>query len=260
MTGNEALHRIAEQGIAPDYSVAEYLRYHGEGHFHVWEVRLEAQEGTFIAKSPTHEDERRLLFRDLAVARVGALFNPSITPYAGLAEVPSNVAKPERCEADRQGEPPCNRPVAAHQVFATQRLGRAYKGTLANLDEESLARIAAFCCWVDATDSEYVDGQDGRAYSIDHADSLSGAARWREGSDPGVKFGDLARLDDGRLRNPKLYERFLEELRHLTEDAIVGAFAGIPPEWKASAEDRAHEALYLLARRALVGDAVREYT
>jgi hypothetical protein len=122
-----------------------------------------------------------------------------------------------------------------------------------------MARIVAFCCWVDATDSECVDGLDGRGYSIDHADSLSGAQGWHDRENPVVQFGDLARLHDGPLRNRAPYERFLDELSRLTEETVIDAFSGSPQEWLGSQEQRAHEALYLLARRAAVEDAVQKY-
>jgi hypothetical protein len=66
-------------------------------------------------------------------------------------------------------------------------------------------------------------------------------------------------LDDGRLRGPKLYDHFLDELNQLTEDAVIAAFCAIPQEWLGSDNERAHEGLYLLARQPSVGDAVREY-
>jgi hypothetical protein len=259
VTEREILQKLEQPDVQPGASVDQYVGYHGQGHFHVWEATLEGRVGTWILKSPTHEDEQRMLFRELALARIGRLFEPPITPHSVLAVVPETTTAGLTCRAHTQDEPQCDRPVAGPIVFATQRLGRAYKSALQDLDPESLARVVAYCAWVGATDSEYVDGHDGRAYSIDHADSLCGAADWREGADPGVLLGDLVRLDDGRLRHRRLYSRFLDEVRELSAAAVVEEFTGIPHDWLGLPEYRAHEAAYLVARMDGVEEAIAKY-
>src|ERR1700730_10226283 len=102
MTRDYVLDRLSDAKPVSEYSVAEYVRYHGEGHFHVWEARLKGQTDPWMLKSPTHEDERRLLYRDLALARVGSLFRPPITPKTGLARVPNIIAEPTHCKAHEQ--------------------------------------------------------------------------------------------------------------------------------------------------------------
>lgn len=260
MTELEILQVLEHMEPSPNTEVDQYLSYHGEGHFHVWRVTLRNRPNTWIAKSPTHEDNLRLVFRDLAIARLGHLFNPPITPEAALVGVPPPVVERLLCRADDQGEPKCDRDVAGSTVFATHQLGRAYKGTLQNLEVESIARVVAFGSWVDATDSEYVDGLDGRAYSIDHADSLQGGRKWCEGEDVDVKFGDLAKLDDGRLRDPALYRHFIEEVAALALADVVHPFGGIPLDWGGTLKQRAHEAAYLLMRQRGMQGAVASYT
>ncbi len=260
MTEREILEVLGQIEASPDADVSEYLSYHGEGHFHAWRVTLRDRPNTWIVKSPTHEDENRLVFRDLAIARIGRLFDPPITPEPALASVSLLVASQLACRAEDQGEPRCERAVAGSAVFATHRLGHAYKGTLQNLDRESIARVVAFGSWVDATDAEYVDGPEWRAYSIDHADSLHNATDWCEGEQVDVRFGDLARLDDGSLRDPALYRHFIEELRTLAPVDVIHTFAGIPLEWGGALEQRAHEAAYLLMRQPGMEGAVASFT
>lgn len=102
MTEPEILEALERQNVSPDVEVSQYLDYHGEGHFHVWRVSLRDWANTWIVKSATHEDEDRLVFRDLAIARLGRLFNPPITPQPAFAAVPPRIVEGLVCRADRK--------------------------------------------------------------------------------------------------------------------------------------------------------------
>jgi hypothetical protein len=255
VTDDQIAAQLGAGETKPDDSVQEFLSYHGEGHFHAWEVRLDQQPGTWILKSPTHEDAERKLYRDLGLARLGDLFRPAITPQGLLTAVMTELIGAGSCLAHEQGEPHCEKQIAAPMVFVSKRLGRAYKGNLPSLDPESIARVVAFGCWVGAKDSEFVDGLDGRAYSIDHADSLC----WTEGDDANASFGDLARLDDGSLKNAALYTQFVAEVSSFAPEAIVRCFVGIPTTWLGSHAERAQALGVLIKRQQLLEPAVHKY-
>jgi len=245
-------------GSAPATSeVEKFKNARGQGIFHVHDVEIRGKDDLWVAKWPNHErrDERRLLFIELIIARLGRLFKPRLTPEFLLAMTADTL----RTSCPVKELKICRKPLGEGTAFATHlEDGRASWNRLPAMDGQVGAAILAFQTWTDAGDPQILGARaDNSAVSIDHDDYLQSSWEWDGTSAPVITMSASANLEGAdQFRDIRLFKEFLSQLGQLPADLIARACGNMPPDWFAPREARLQIARYLLARQPLVEDAL----
>jgi hypothetical protein len=261
----EALRDVIADADTSAPAIDELIAFRGvrgQGIFHVHDVEIGGRDGLWVAKWPNHEREleRRRLFIELIVARLGHLFTRRLTPEYSLAKTPDELRGRVTCPVEEAKV--CGKPLGEGTAFATHlEEGSATWKRLPNMDSSVGAAILAFQTWTNAGDPQILGNRlDNSAVSIDHDDYLQGNWEWDGRSDPDIEMTAAANLEANDVfRDIHLYREFLEALGDLPPVRIARACGGMPADWFAPLDDRTRIARYLLARRPLVEGAIRRW-
>ena len=238
--------------------VDRLVGYRGGGMFHSHNFRIIGDDARYITKFPSHEQQpAHTLFVELAVARLGQLFDPPLTPRPAILDI-----RPEHVAGVSCGQAGCPHLLEAGLAFGSREVPDVVEfrgGASPAISASAAARIVVFQTWLQGGDTQILLGADEQAYSMDHANYLQGGyARVPENDpDPAVSLVCISGLDgEDRLRSQRVFASTLQQLELLPEEQIVDAFGGIPTSWWGPLEVRMALAQYALARKPAVAATV----
>lgn len=208
----------------------------------------------------------QVLPADLFCGRLGQLFDPPVCPEVAIVDVSAAVIGDARHKATGTLRSVA---VAPGPSFGSRVVDAAVDtkvnaSALSGVAPGSIARVAVFQAWLRGIDLSYLTTTGGGVSSIDHGYFLVDFRRIAEAlADPPpvtVRVPSVLRIDRQRaLAEGGLFLPTVQELMSLPEGRILHAFAGIPPEWGLSLEQRAGLAAFVLQRRAGVEQAVARF-
>lgn len=208
----------------------------------------------YVVKAHRNDaEQRRMIFNDQVIARLGALLGASV-PYVALVDVPAELIAANADKLKGMGH---MHPGVAHGSRRFNDVSERIDAIDHVNDDDNrhrFALLAVLHAWVGSYSDRqflYDNSAPFRVYSVDHGHFFHGGPAWSVAS---LNSAPAAALSDDLVKTCKLSADELVDacssLADISEQEIAEVLAVPPDDWGVSLDERVALAEYLHKRRA----------